>query len=615
MTAPARPWLDPRDRRALRARVALALGLIVLVAALVRASTLAEVHGGGGWQLTDGDSYYHLRRVEQTLARGGRLPMFDPELAHPHGMPLQWHGGYDLPLAGLVALVCGRAPERGCLETTAAWSTPVLGTAGVALVYALGAAAAGPAVGLLTALLFAVYPWSAGSARLGGVDHHVLEPLLPALWLVLLARRRSALVAIAWAYALAAVPSALAPILATVAAALGAQLLMRLWPAHRVASRSDWPALQQPPTAPIELATSLTLATALTIPLVLVSPFAASFDVDGLSLLHLCVLALAASLAYALERAMRASRAATLRALAASLVVVAVSGAVMWPTLARFSASAGLWGEVAQLRPLALDFTGYALCTLVSLGLCAYGLVRARSLGAPLLALLALLQPLTFLPGVVQMRYLMPASAPFAVMLAFFLADGSSELRRRMRSERPRAQLLAALVSIATLVLALMPATHTMRRRPPPPEWPRALVRVLTRGRELAAVHGRGALLADWRFGHHALYFADLPVVASPFMLIGGARPDRPDPNLAARRALLSATPAELLAAMGALDCRYLLVSEPFDVAVSARSLGRSAPRRVTARELLDGTLATPPELELLAEEPTARLYVHTSTP
>ena len=100
-------------------------------------------------------------------------------------------------------------------------------------------------------------------------------------------------------------------------------------------------------------------------------------------------------------------------------------------------------------------------------------------------------------------------------------------------------------------------------------------MRVLTRGRELAAVHGRGALLADWRFGHHALYFARLPVVASPVMLVGAARADRPAPNLAARPAQLSAT----------------------------------------ARELLDGALPTPPELVLLAQEPTARLYVRAPTP
>jgi hypothetical protein len=133
---------------------------------------------------------------------------------------------------------------------------------------------------------------------------------------------------------------------------------------------------------------------------------------------------------------------------------------------------------------------------------------------------------------------------------------------------------------------------------------------VLSRARELSAVHGRGALLADWRFGHHVVYLAGLPVVASPFMRVGAERPEQPDPNVAARRALLSATPEALLQAMDALDCRYLLLSEPlFDAARAARALRLPAPRRTVARALLDAA-PSPPGLTLIAEEPTARLYV-----
>jgi asparagine N-glycosylation enzyme membrane subunit Stt3 len=615
LTAPASPPTpDAAAPRGLRTRVGLVLCLILLLGAYVRGLPRDVSYAAGSAVLTDGDSYYHLRRVEQTLARGGALPMFDPELAHPHGMALQWHGGYDLPLAGVIALLCGTAPARSCLEQTAARSTPVIGTAGILLVYALGAATAGPAVGLLAALSFAIHPWSAGSAQLGSVDHHVLEPLLPALWLLLLARRRVWLAALACAWALAAVPSALAPILATAVAALGAQLVLRTAPVRARATLGLDTDAAAVAAAPLDVAPMLTLTAAFAIPLVLTSPFAARFDVNGLSLLHLCVLALAAALSYGIERALRISLIATLRALGVALAIVAGVCFVLWPTLSRFSGSAGLWGEVAQLRSLALGFTGYAICTLVSLGLCAYAVLRARALDAPLLALLALLQPLTFLPGVFQMRYLMPASAPFAVMLAFALADGSAALRTRMRHERPRAQALAALVSLSVLVLALLPALQTVRAKPAP-EWPNALIRVLARGRAAVAVHGRGALLADWRFGHHGLYFAGLPVVASPFMWVGRELRGRPDPNVAARRALLSVTPEDLLASIDALDCRYLLLSEPFDVAQSARTLGLTPPAKVAARELLDGTRPTPAGLQLLAHEPTARLYVRVMAP
>ena len=582
--------------------MALALSVIVLLGAYVRCAPFSTSQVDGSVSLLDGDSYYHLRRVEQTLAGGGRVPMFDPALAHPHGMPLQWHAGYDLPLAGVVALVCGAKPGRACLESTAAWSTPVLGSAGIALVYALGAEAAGPAVGLLSALLFAVHPWSAGSARLGSVDHHVLEPLLPALWLLLLARRRFVLAALACAGALSAVPSALLPILVSALAALGAQLVLRGTPLAVAALSSARP------LAPIEVGKTLALTGLLAIPLVLSSPFAARFDVNGLSLLHLVVLALAAALAHAIERAMRVSLRATLCALSLALAIVLAASLALWPMLAGFSDSAGLWSEVAQLKPLATGFIGYALCVLLSLGVSAYGLLRARALDAPLLALLALLQPLLFLPGVLQMRYLMPASAPFSIMLAFALADGSAMLRRRVRREPRRTQALALLVALSVLWVSLLPATQSVRRVRAA-EWLAGLVRVLHRGRELSTQYGSGAVLADWRFGHHVLYFTGLPVVASPFMWIGPSRAGRPDPNLAARRALLSPTPEHLLAALDALDCRYLLLSEPFDVALSARALGLPAPTRVAARQLLDGGLP-PPGLQLLAAQPTARLYV-----
>jgi hypothetical protein len=268
-----------------------------------------------------------------------------------------------------------------------------------------------------------------------------------------------------------------------------------------------------------------------------------------------------------------------------------------------------LWSEVAQLAPLTSSATGYALWLGLSLGLCGYGLLRARALDAQLLALVALLQPLLFVPGVLQIRYLMPASAAFALTLAFALADGSAELRRRVRHEPRRTQLLALLVALSVLVLSLSPAT-SIAHRARVPEWPRSLLRILSSARELSRVHGRGAVLADWRFGHHVLYLAGLPVVASPFMLLGAERHRRTDPNVAARRALLSTTPARLLSAMDALRCRYLLLSEPFDVAASARPLGLPAPERVVARELLDGSLPPPPGLQQLAQQPTARLYI-----
>ena len=74
-----------------RRRVDLLLGLLLLgLAALPRLSSFSQVSDGQGWLLSDGDSYYHLRRIEQTMARRGRVPMFDPDLSYPEGQRLQW---------------------------------------------------------------------------------------------------------------------------------------------------------------------------------------------------------------------------------------------------------------------------------------------------------------------------------------------------------------------------------------------------------------------------------------------------------------------------------------------------------------------------------------------
>ena len=68
-------------QRRLVAPVLAALLAILALGLWVRVGDPRRVRDGEHIQFADGDSYYHLRRIEQTLAAGFSVPMFDPWLS------------------------------------------------------------------------------------------------------------------------------------------------------------------------------------------------------------------------------------------------------------------------------------------------------------------------------------------------------------------------------------------------------------------------------------------------------------------------------------------------------------------------------------------------------
>ncbi|MCC6747364.1 MAG: hypothetical protein IT371_06875, partial [Deltaproteobacteria bacterium] len=278
----------PRRPARRLARALTLLGVLALGGAL-RFAPLPASRDAGHWVFTDGDSYYHLRRVEQTIQARGRVPMFDPELSYPEGQKLQWHGGYDLLVAGAVVVACGTTPTRPCLESVAILSTPLLGLAALLCLFALGRAIGGPRLGLLGAALFAVYPFAAGSAALGHVDHHVLEPLFVATWLALLVRGRPLAAGLVAGLSLACFPTAPWPAAVTLAALLGLRVV------EGAASR----------VRPLPFALAL-LAVAW--PVVHTGAFAETYEPSAVSRLHLVAFACAAAAALWVELVLRAVR-------------------------------------------------------------------------------------------------------------------------------------------------------------------------------------------------------------------------------------------------------------------------------------------------------------------
>jgi hypothetical protein len=561
----------------------------------VRTASWPGVRTTDGWRFADGDSYYHLHRIEASVRRHGRVPMFDPRLGYPDGERLQWHAGYDLPMAALVAVRCGRTPTRGCLEETAAWSTPALGTATVLLVYALARTLVSPWCALGAAFLFAAYPFAAGSALLGHVDHHVLEPTCVAAWFLLLAQRRYALAGATAGLSLAVFPTALLPIAAT----LGALAMDRAWRLARDAERDDRPA-------------RFALATAITsVPVAWTGAFPDRVEPAATSLFHVAALGAAASACVAVEwLAARPALASRDRQARALLLWIACGVLLAWilrdalGRLALFSRAEGLWTGVVQQQPLATGFAAQSVLVAIALFASAITVVHGSTRASlPLRALGLAAFPLA-VTGLAQIRFLMAASPLLTIALALAWTQAHAWLLRHTSVAPPRARRLARLVSITFALVLLAPLREYLNRDPGPRRFADG-IRVLER--LAAGRHGppaNASILSDWKWGHHIRYFTPFAAVAHPFMLSGADRA-----LVETRAALLAEAPEALLSVMQARRSTYLMVESPFRVESVARSVRRTPPKRPVARALLGSEIAGWEALRLADAAGAVRLF------
>jgi hypothetical protein len=566
-----------------RAVAALAVLSILLLAATVRCISYHDALRDAGWHLRDGDSYYHLRRVEQTIQRGGRVPMFDPHLAFPEGQRIQWHGGYDLLVAGLVAASCGTTPDRSCLTTVAAVSTPCLGVLATLLVLWLGWALGGRWIGLGAGFLFATYPFSAGAAALGRVDHHVLEPLLVAVWFLLLLRKRPTSAGVVAGLSFAFFPSALLPVASTVMALSVRRLLVGQ---HR---DKDW--------------RFVVAATVVLIPVVLTGPFPDTVEPAGVSLFHLLSMAAASLAVVSSEVVVRFRRnllAASVPYLLCGLMLLLLTRGHL-STLLRFGASTGLWSNLVHHAPI-----GGHIATTLLFGLLLAGAgvavsisgVRNRRREIALVGMASL--PLA-LAGTLQIRFLPVASALLAPVLASAVLACGRWLLHLTRGQRRRTQHLALAVVGALVVLTLVPLREYFVMTPGDDHGMGDGIKLLRRLGAHRTEHGAEAVLADWVWGHHILWFARRPTIASPFILSG-----RDSANVAVRRALLGEAANDLVRLMERRRARYVLVSPRLDLQRAPGSVGLKPRRSVFSALLAEDP---PPRLRLVDRVGGTQLY------
>lgn len=174
--------MSPARRQSGRPVVWIALAGSAGVALLLRCLGWADVFVGDGVIFALGDPYYHLRLARFALERFPETLVFDPYMNFPDGSFVTWPPLYDLLVAGLTL---GLGGGSATLERVAALLPPLLATATLLPVYALGRMLRGAGTGVGAAALFALLPISVSYSRIGNADHHAWVALLGACLLAL----------------------------------------------------------------------------------------------------------------------------------------------------------------------------------------------------------------------------------------------------------------------------------------------------------------------------------------------------------------------------------------------------------------------------------------------
>lgn len=160
--------------------VCLTLGLVT------RLITVVPVLFSGDVRPIGTDALYHLHRIHQTVLQYPTLPTSDPYLSYPEGAVIPYEPGFDFFLATFVrALSFSAAPSWSTVAALCSVAMPFLGLLVIPLYARIAGILAGNAAKRTTAILLAVLPGVTFTSLTGQVDHHVLEPLIIGLPLVL----------------------------------------------------------------------------------------------------------------------------------------------------------------------------------------------------------------------------------------------------------------------------------------------------------------------------------------------------------------------------------------------------------------------------------------------
>ncbi len=154
----------------------LALAVILLSAFSVRTMPFVDgIFAGDTVIFCDTDPYYHMRRVEHLLTHDFQLIEFDYYLNYPEGGVSFWPPGFEMLLALCIRVFSGGATERAVIEPIVCWLPPLLGALTAIPVWAAARRLFGPVAGVVAALIVAFIPGHIVYSQVGKVDQHVAE--------------------------------------------------------------------------------------------------------------------------------------------------------------------------------------------------------------------------------------------------------------------------------------------------------------------------------------------------------------------------------------------------------------------------------------------------------
>jgi hypothetical protein len=565
-------------------------GLAFLLCLYHLSATLVD----GVFLPADHDSFYHARRIIDSVPAPLRMYQFDARIHAPEGSWVTWPWAYDTLMAvaagALMKLTGARDPMSVLAFIAPAW---VFVNAALFLGVASRLGLSLPAR-VLAMLFFAVSPLTQGLHRVGMIDHHyveysfVLATLYCGLgWFSDPSRRRRA---VALGIVLGAAPAFHNGLFALQAPVLAA--LLWLW------------ALGRPPERGATLAFAVALAGSSALFLLPSEPFRrGDFSYYLHSWFHLYVAACSGTLAVLASRLATSARGAA--ALAASALVMAL------PTLAQvllggafvfgkldYVAAMGEFDNVpravAEGRLWGATRTYSALLWLLPLGI-GWLLLRLRreANGAALFFVAMTL----FGAFLLLQQYRLHYFGSFALILPLCIAFDD------LRGAGPRLRAAAA----AVLVGAMAPGLLELRQLTPvASDLQYMMTRPIYPALARACAARPGVVLAENADGHYIRFHSECAVISDNFILT----PQHVD-KVRLTEALLAAPLAEAL--RQAPYVRYILIRRGDNVLDDA-GCGLACPQnRGLRKELLAG--APPAGLRLLMEvrlsdaEPLARLF------
>lgn len=518
-----------------------ALAAVLVAAALVLAAPARVVWGGDRVRLlVDTDPHYHVLRAERMLRGPSGSTWWDPSLDWPHGAPVPWPPLFDAVLAAAAWL--SGADTRDEVARAAAVVPALLGLLSIALAAAFARAVGGAGAARAAAAVLALLPAHAALAVVGRVDQHVAEVLLAtgvALAFVRGLRAESpspgAAVALGGAIALSFwvwMGSTLC--LVAPAATISVARLAGLDAVARAGART--------------LGTGAALAAAaLAVSIPALGPPGALGRTSVLSISGLHVAILAGLAGFAALVAWRARRAARPAARAAEVALaLAVPAALLlgaWPALREgvrgglvALAAANPWySDIREFRPLLLSGV-VPLAREVAEVAGTLGLVPAAALLAvpagrdlwraapgarPAVLHLGVWAVTTLALALGRIRFAGYVSVPLAVCAAVGASWAGARIADRL-ARPPAAPWLAAAMLLASLSPAATALWSVAGGRVRVPD---AWIEASTALRSLPSPgDGRDGVAGPWSLGHLVQFYADRPVLATPFGTEAGPR-------------------------------------------------------------------------------------------